>query len=147
MVCLKRKAKKSPKVAGQILVYPCLDARLCHPSVKKYSKGFLLTEANTKWYVKQYVRNEEDITNPFVSPLLAEDCSNLPPAFILTAGFDILQDEAKLYAAKLRASGVAIQHNHYNGLIHGFFNFPLISNTALQAYKDIKIAIDGFLES
>ena len=34
-----------------------------------------------------------------LSPIAAEDVSGLPPAYILTAGFDPLREEAIAYAA------------------------------------------------
>ena len=40
-----------------------------------------------------------------MSPVHAEDLSELPPALIFTAGKDMLMDEAEAYAAKLASAG------------------------------------------
>lgn len=47
----------------------------------------------------------EDGKQAYVSPVHAEDLSELPPALIFTAGKDMLMDEAEAYAAKLASAG------------------------------------------
>jgi len=54
---------------------------------------------------------------------LADDLSRLPPALVLTAGFDPLRDEGRQYADAMRAAGVAVDHREFGSLIHGFANF------------------------
>jgi acetyl esterase/lipase len=55
-----------------------------------------------------------------VSPLLAEDLTNLPPAWIWTAGFDPLRDEGEAYAQRLEAAGNEVRYRCYEDQIHGF---------------------------
>jgi acetyl esterase len=69
------------------------------------------------------LQNETQASNPHVSPLLAEDHSRLPPALIITCGFDRLRDEGKTYADKLGAAGVDVSHSCYTGMNHGFISF------------------------
>jgi len=54
------------------------------------------------------------------SPLLAETLKGLPPAYVATCGHDPLRDEGIAYANRLRRDGVAVEHRHYAGQIHGF---------------------------
>jgi acetyl esterase len=66
-----------------------------------------------------------------VSPLLAEDLSGLPPALLLTGGFDPLRDEGKQYAQAMRAAGVMVDHREFGSLVHGFAAFfPLGGDSA-----------------
>jgi len=66
-----------------------------------------------------------------VSPLLADDLSGLPPALILTGGFDPLRDEGKLYAHAMRAASVMVDHREFGSLVHGFATFfPLGGGSA-----------------
>ena len=60
--------------------------------------------------------------NPYVSPLLAEDLSGLPPAYVAVAGFDPLRDEGEAYAHKLEAAGVPVTLRRHEGVVHPFVN-------------------------
>ena len=73
-----------------------------------------------------------------MSPLLTEDLSNLPPAFVFTAEYDPLKDEGKAYAKRLKEAGNQVKFTEYPNVIHGFINMPKISKESLMAYSDIK---------
>lgn len=67
------------------------------------------------------------------SPGLAEDLSGLPPALIITAGFDPFVDEGEDYAKKLRAAGVEVEYSCYEDMIHGFISMPDVTEGAQKA--------------
>ena len=73
-----------------------------------------------EYFWKHYVANPSDATNPYCSPLNARDHSGLPPALIVSAEFDPLCDDGRLYAEKLEAAGVHAKFRLYEGMIHGF---------------------------
>ena len=110
----------------QVLIYPTADARLQHPSVTSLGTGYFLTKKLMQWFVDHYKRTDEDILNPLMSPLLHEDLSGLPPAYICTADLDPLRDEGMDYAKKLEQSGVPVVFYNYKGVIHGFLNMRRI---------------------
>ncbi|NTW09600.1 MAG: alpha/beta hydrolase, partial [Anaerolineaceae bacterium] len=72
-----------------------------------------LTRNEMEYIRRNYLKQEEEARNPYVSPLLAEDLSNLPPALVITAECDVLTDEAKAYADRLKAAGVPVTYVSY----------------------------------
>uniref|UniRef100_A0A9J2P8C3 Alpha/beta hydrolase fold-3 domain-containing protein n=1 Tax=Ascaris lumbricoides TaxID=6252 RepID=A0A9J2P8C3_ASCLU len=62
--------------------------------------------------------------DPDFAPILGKDLFGLPPAMIVTAGYDILRDEGALYAKRLQSFNVPVQWNHYPAAYHGVINMP-----------------------
>ncbi|MGB1736754.1 MAG: cytochrome b5 domain-containing protein, partial [Pseudomonadales bacterium] len=56
-----------------------------------------------------------------LSPLLAADHTGVAPAFIATCELDPIRDEGNLYAEKLAAAGVEVQHKEWAGQPHVLF--------------------------
>ena len=50
----------------------------------------------------------------------ARELTGQPPTLVITAGFDPLRDEARIYADRLRAAGVDVAYREYPGQIHAF---------------------------
>jgi acetyl esterase len=103
----------------QLLVYPALDLTRNHPSHRYFRDGYFLDKQSMDWYQAHYAPDPATHTDPRASPLFARDFSGLPPAFIVTAGFDPLRDEASAYADKMRVAGVKVQYACIEGAIHG----------------------------
>jgi acetyl esterase len=108
--------------AFQLLVYPLTDARGGTRSREYFRDGYFLTGRAIDWYLNNYIPDASQHTDPRASPILAHDLSGLPPALLLTAGFDPLRDEGRAYAEKMSAAGVEVTHRCAEGSIHGFFN-------------------------
>jgi acetyl esterase len=125
------------KIAGQILIYPWVDATFNHPSYKENGEGYLLTQKNLDFFDLQYVPNGVEKKDPTLSPIFTKDFKNLPIAFIATAQYDPLRDEGYEYAKLLKKEGVQTQYIEYKNMVHGFFNIPKIGEEAMQCYKDV----------
>lgn len=135
---LARRTKHAP--ACQLLIYPPTDRAQAHPSMNGLAEGFLLTRASVEWFHAQYAAAVgADSSDPRISPLVAPDKGALPPALVVTAGFDPLRDEGEAYAAALRAAGNIAFLRRFDGLIHGFFNLTGIHDPS----RDAVIAIAG----
>ena len=61
---------------------------------------------------------ESVFTDPYFAPLMAPDLRNLPPAYIVTAEFDVLRDDGMIYAKRLNNDGVGVVHRHYDQTYH-----------------------------
>lgn len=110
----------APRIAMQTLFYPATDMAADTPSHAAFADGYLLTRDAILWFKGNYLRGPEDEADWRASPLRAEDLSNLPPAYVITAGFDPLRDEGRAYAERLRAAGVKTVYECFEGQIHGF---------------------------
>lgn len=117
-LALRGDARAEP--AMQLLFYPSLDQRLETPSHAALATGYLLEREGILWRRDHYLRGAGDISDWRASPLLAPDHRGLPPAYIVTAGFDPLRDEGEAYAQRLCAAGVAVTYECFQGLVHGF---------------------------
>jgi acetyl esterase len=109
-----------PPIAMQVLVYPVVDQASDTDSLRRFARGYSLTAELLRWYQNQYLRDDGDRADWRASPLLARDHSRLPPAYIITAGFDPLRDEGKAYADRLERAGVPVVYECFEGMIHGF---------------------------
>jgi len=109
-----------PAIAMQVLVYPVVDQAADTGSLERFARGYSLTRDLLRWYQSQYLRDERDYADWRASPLRAGDHSRLPPAYVVTAGFDPLLDEGKAYADRLRQADVSVTYECFEGMIHGF---------------------------
>ncbi len=116
-----------PRPAAQLLAYPVTDLSTKHPSYRLFADGFLLTERDMDWFRGHYLPDDAAALDPRASPLLAPDLHGLPPAVVLTCGFDVLRDEGEAYAWRLEQAGVPVQLRRSADLIHGFCNAVSVS--------------------
>jgi acetyl esterase len=107
----------------QLLVYPATDLTRQHPSHTLFREGFLLTKRGIDAYLAAYLNDDTEQLDPRASPLFAPDVRGVPPALVMTAGFDPLRDEGRAYAEKMRSAGVEVAHRCAAATIHGFFSF------------------------
>ena len=126
-------ADGGPMPAFLLIIYPATDFSQKRRSVKLFREGFLLTENDMDWYTAHYLPDEQSALDPRASPLLAEDLSSLPPAYVITAGFDPLRDEGEAYAERLREAGVPVALRRHRGLIHGFANMTGLGDSGRAA--------------
>jgi acetyl esterase len=132
--------------ALQLLIYPVVDFNSETRSKTLFADGFFLTKRDMDWFQAQYVQGASiDEADPRVAPLLADDLAGLPPALLLTGGFDPLRDEGNQYAAKLAAAGVPVDHRQYGSLVHGFANFFPLGGGSTTAITDMVSAVKAHL--
>ncbi len=128
-----RDAGDAVRPAFQLLIYPVVDMTARTPSRSLFGEGFYLTTPGIAFTRGHYVPDEAQRRDPRASPLLADRHDDLPPAHVVTAGFDPLRDEGEAYAAALRAAGVSVTVRREPGLIHGFANMIGVSDAARDA--------------
>ena len=97
--------------------------------------GYLLTRESIAYYQRNYTGETHGVDDWRASPLLASDHSRLPPAFVLTAGFDPLRDEGRMYADRLSAAGTPAQYVCFERQIHGFITMGRMIDEATTAVE------------
>jgi len=120
VTALTARERGAPALAMQVLVYPTTDLAAESESVSRFGEGYLLTRESMRWMMRTYLRDERDAADWRASPLRAGNFSRLPPAYVLTAGFDPLHDEGKAYAERLMQAGVPVTYECLTGQVHGF---------------------------
>ena len=133
VAALAAKAGEAPMPAFQLLIYPVCDFSRKRRSYELFGAGFYLTEADMDWFRDHYLSDPDAASGWRASPILAPDHSGLPPAYVLTAGFDPLRDEGEEYAERLRACGVRVALHRHDGLLHSFANQTYVHRGARDA--------------
>jgi acetyl esterase len=128
--------------AFQMLIYPATDSSKQSASRVAFAEGSFLTKDVMDWFWKAYVPAGTDLADLRLSPLLTKDFKGLPPAFVLTAGYDLLRDEGRAYADRLIEAGIKTTYANYPGTIHGFFSLTRFLSQGLKA-NDEAAAVMG----
>lgn len=126
------------QVAGQLLVYPMLDATASSRSCREFADTPGFNTARSRWYFSQYLPADADANDARISPLFAELPPDLPSTLVVSAGQDPLRDEAAHYVAKITAAGGTAELAAYEDAAHGFFqstNEPV----AQEAHENITV--------
>jgi acetyl esterase len=147
VVALTAREAGGPALAFQLLVYPATDQRYGFASVERNGEGYLLTRQAMEYFRGHYLPRRQDWDDWRASPLLARSLAGLPPALVITAGFDPLVDEGRAYAERLAAEGVQTTYREYPDMVHGFLLLGGVLDTANAAVgecsKALRAAFDG----
>jgi acetyl esterase len=103
------------------------------PSIERNGAGYLLTKQAMHYFRGHYLARADDWLDWRASPLLAKSLANLPPALVLTAGYDPLLDEGQAYADRLIRDGVKTEYRNYPDMVHGFITMGREIDTANAA--------------
>jgi acetyl esterase len=117
-------------IAYQLLIYPATDMRRGHASHVSNGRGYLLEAETIRYYHDHYIDDPVHDLDWRASPLLHGDLSRLPPALVLTAGFDPLRDEGMAYADALVAAGNRASYVCFERQIHGFITMGRLIDEA-----------------
>jgi acetyl esterase len=135
-----------PALAFQLLIYPATDQRGGTASYERNAEGYMLTREVMQYFRRAYLPHDKDWTDWRASPLLAKSHGNLPPALVITAGYDPLLDEGRAYADRLRAAGVKVSYREFADMIHGFVLFGGMVDAANAAVVECCAALRGAFE-
>ena len=134
VVALSARESGDLPIVFQLLIYPATDQHRAFPSHASNGKGYMLETETMDYFSGHYIADKAQYKDWRASPLLHADLSKLPPALVLTAGFDPLRDEGAAYAEKLTAAGNRASYVCFERQIHGFITMGKVideANTAM----------------
>ena len=141
VVSLMARDREKLPLRLQVLIYPITDCDFTTSSYQECAEGYLLTTTGMKWFWKSYAPEEDDAQQPYASPLRAGELSDVAPALVITAEYDVLRDEGVAYAKRLQESGVPTEWKCYDGMIHGFVGRQDVLDAGRMAVNQIANAL------
>lgn len=142
-VALDLRGNPARKLKFQLLLYPWIWP-VEHTKTRTSRDGPLLTLEAMDWFEKHLAaRGHPDQRRAILGH--AGDVAGAPPALVVTAGQDMLEDEGRDYAVRLRSAGVAAEHLHYPSLVHDFYIMadvsPAVDKAARETAAKLKAAL------
>lgn len=132
---------QAPALQFQLLIYPATDMRAVAASHQSNGQGYLLTADSIAYYRGHYMPQAGTWPDWRASPLLADKHAGLPPALVLTAGFDPLRDEGRQYADALSAAGTPAQYICFERQVHGFITMSRVIDESVTAVSLCALAL------
>ena len=120
---------------GQLLIYPCVDLACNRPSITAFADVPPFSNASTVKIAETYLGHPLSAGIPRYASPIDGDVSQLAPAYVETAQFDLLHDQGVAYAQALVANGIEVELNEIEGAIHGFDLLAASSSIAKTAMQ------------
>lgn len=140
-VALMCRDRGGPRIAAQWLEVPGLDLTLPRDeSLVAFGEGHGLDYENLLKTVACYV-SEEQMRDPYCSPIFSTDLSGLAPAVVTTGDCDPLRDQGARYAEALRAAGVPVRYTNWDGHLHATMSLVTLADSTLAYEKEILEAL------
>jgi acetyl esterase len=137
ITCLMARDRDGPEIDYQVLGYPAIGVEADQQSVRDHA-GRVLGEEDLRWFRELYFGSDVHLRNPYADPAQACELSGLPPATVVTAGFDPLRDGAVGYARRLESEGVSVRHRNYDDMIHGFLSMLSEREDVERAHEAVR---------
>lgn len=119
-----------PAIHFQMPLYPMLDYRTVTPSAQQITDHRVWCKDFNIAAWKMYLGDFSGDVPAYASPSMADDLSNLPPAYIMVGQLDPFRDESITYAQRLMQAGVPVELHVVPGAFHSFEN--ILPDTAMS---------------
>jgi acetyl esterase len=111
------------------------DTREQYRSYYEFATGYTLTRDTASYVTTLYLRDDSDRFDWRASPILVPSVKGLPPTLVAEGEWDVLHDEAKAWADRLRDAGVDVTFREYKEEGHSFSPPTLAASQAeFQAF-------------
>ena len=136
-ISLKLRDEQGPALALQMPLYPEAKMPFETAAAVENRRGGYVDTAGIFLFLWSLLPQGVDYTQPYITPMNAPSHAGLPPALLVTCGFDMLRDVGHEYARKLAAAGNALTYVHYPDLPHGFIQMTRHSSRCLEATQEV----------
>jgi acetyl esterase len=116
-VALRARDEQGPAICYQLLNQPQLDDRQETWSARNFTDTPWMNRDKLAATWRHYLGSAP--ASPYAAPARATDLSGLPPAYIASAEFDPLRDEAIAYALRMLEAGGSVELHQWPGTFHG----------------------------
>ena len=147
VITQKLRDEGGPKLKLQLPLYPETKMPFDTPAGVENRSGGYVDTAGVLLFVWSLVPQGVDYSQPYITPLNATNFADLPPAIVVTCGFDMLRDVGHAYAQKLAAAGNDIAYVHYPDLPHGIIQMTMHSKACLEATIEIAALLGNSLRA
>lgn len=137
VVAQKLRDEGGPRLALQVPLYPETALPFDTKAGVENRTGLYLETAGVLLFAWNVLPQGGDYAQPYVTPLNAESLADLPPALLVTNGFDPLRDVGHRYAQRLAEAGNDLTYVHHPDLTHGFIQFAEHSVRCREATEEL----------
>ena len=113
--------RKEFKIAKQILIYPATTFDFDGDTDENSQVSASMRKV-TRSMISLYFKSKVDSSDPYISPSMAKDFSNLPDALIAVGDQDFLYKSSLDYAEKLDKAGNTVKFILYQAANHAFID-------------------------
>jgi acetyl esterase len=150
-VCLLARQRGGPRVAYQVCVYPAMTMTDGEefPSRRELGSGeYFISSEDFAFFRGLYLNDpDKEAHDPLASPIYADNYRGLPPALVISAGYDPCRDEDARYAERLKQDGVAVSYRCFTSTIHPFFLFDGVIDAGREGQQLVADTLSGFLKT
>lgn len=134
-IALMARERGDLKLWKQVLIYPALEfaGTVEKRSAQVYAPVGGVSEGPSPMLRAYLSDPAKEVSDPLVSPVLADRFDGLPPALFIEAECDALVDDGLIYAKLLQDAGVPVECAVYKGMPHAFI---------LRTYEETFQALD-----
>lgn len=127
---------KNVRPAGVAAMSPFTDFTYASPSITENEASDVMLPASQKGQIREWYLRDADPRDPLASPIFA-DFPNPPPALFQYAESEILRDDSRRMAEKLRAAGGDVTEMTWPHAIHVFQVFDGVLPEARDALEGV----------
>ena len=132
-IAIAARDQKLQAPVAQVLVYPVAGNDTSTPSYIENANAKPLSKAAMEWFIKYTFKDPKDAQDPRIDLVHRTDLAGVAPATVIVDQIDPLRSEGRAYADALKAAGVPVTLQQYDGVAHEFFGMGAVVDKAKQA--------------